>query len=60
MCAIGDDAAFIDDDDAVGGDDGAEPMRDQKAGSTFHDFLQRIVDLEFAVGIDLAHRLVED
>ena len=36
MGALGDDAAVIDDDDRIGGDDGAEPMGDQETGSPFH------------------------
>ena len=36
MCALGDDAAVIDHDDRIGGDNGAEPMGDQETGSPFH------------------------
>ncbi len=36
MCALFDDAAFVEDDDLVGLEDGVEAMRDGEDGAALH------------------------
>ena len=54
------DLAIIEDDDGVRGDDGAEAMGDEEAGSALHKFGEGLVDFHFAVGVDLAHGFIEN
>src|SRR6185369_15619082 len=43
-----DDASLVHDDDAIGMQDGGQPMRDHEAGASLHQALQRILNQVFA------------
>jgi hypothetical protein len=57
---LGDNPAVIHHDNYVGGNDGAEPVGNYKAGSPPHYFFDSPVNFGFAVCIDLAGRLVKN
>src|SRR5512133_4151916 len=52
--ALSDDLPIMHYDDHVGRDDGAEPVSDHERRPASHDGLDRLVDLAFAFGVDLA------
>ena len=54
------DATMFDNDDQVGVGDGAEPMRDDKAGTAAHELGQALLNEPLAVGIEVAGRFVQD
>lgn len=55
-----DDPAIFDDQDLIGALDRTEPMRDDEAGSAFHQFEHRLLDVPFGPGIHAACSLVQD
>ena len=56
----GGDAAFFQDQDEVGGADGAEPLGDDEAGAPAHQALQRQLDEVLGFGIYAGERIIED
>src|SRR6476660_2639936 len=54
------DVAMFDDDDAVGARYGAEPMSDDKAGSSAHEKAKTLLNEPLAVGIEITGGFVED
>ena len=60
VCARLDDAAFFEDDDLVGVDDGREPVRDDERRAAGHQFAQRPLDRDLALGVQRRGRLVQE
>src|SRR3712207_3736012 len=52
--------AAVQDEDLVGADDGAEPMRDSDSGSPAHELREGALDLRLDPAVHSARRLVED
>ena len=53
-------AAFVEDEDAVGVLDGAEAVRDDERGAAAEQAVERFADLEFGFGVDAGSGFVED
>src|SRR5262249_54571697 len=60
MRADVDDAAFIQDDDAIRDLQGVQPMRDQEGRPPLDEFLDGAMDAQLAIGVDGAGELIED
>jgi hypothetical protein len=60
MLALGDDPSVIHDHYHICADDRAESVRYDEGRSVLHDLFDGIMDLGFAVGIDLAGGLVKN
>jgi len=52
VAALFDDAAFVENDDAVGGLDGGQTVRDDEGGTVFDDLLEGFLEAGLGVGID--------
>ena len=59
MVALFDDLAAVDDQDAVGADDGGEPMRDHQRRAALHQFGERRLHQRLVAGVERRGRLVE-
>ena len=59
VAAVGDDATAFEHHHAVGEADGREPVGDDQRGAPAHERAQRAVDLELALRVDRAGRVVE-
>ena len=55
-----DDAAVLDDEDLVGGEDGGEAVRDEDAAPGVDEGLDRILDRLLGNGVEGGGRLIED
>ena len=55
-----DDAALVDDEDAVGVADGGEAVGDEEGGSSLHEGFEGLLDETLALGIEGAGGFVED
>src|SRR5215471_6205515 len=55
-----DDAALVEDDDAIDASHRRQPMRDDKRGRTIFDLPQRALDDRLELRVEGARRLVED
>ena len=53
-------AAFVEDEDAVGVLDGAEAMGDDERGAAAEEAVERFADQEFGFGVDAGGGFVED
>ena len=60
VCALLGDDAVLDDEYAVGLEDGREPVRDHNVGAALHDGLQRILDRIFRDRVEGRRGLVQD
>jgi len=54
------DAAVFDHDDHIGRRDRAQPVGDDKTGAAANEPAERFLDQPFAVGIQVARRLIQD
>jgi hypothetical protein len=59
MGALFAEAAFVEDEDAVGVLNGAEAMRDDQGGSAAEETVERFADQEFRFGVDAGCGFVE-
>ena len=55
-----DDAALVHHDDAIGVQDGGQPVRDDHAGAAAHELPQRILDQVLALAVERAGGFVQD
>ena len=60
VAAFLDDAALLQNDDAIGGLHGGQPVRDEDRSALRQDQIKRIFDLALGKGIDAGGRFVED
>src|ERR1700733_2287737 len=60
VCALFAQAAFVEDEDAVGVLNSAEAMRDDECGAAAEEAVERFADQEFGFGIDARCGFVED
>jgi hypothetical protein len=60
MLPLGNNLAVVHHDYDVGCNNCTEPVGDYEAGSVLHDFLDGLVDLGLAVGVNLTCSLIED
>jgi hypothetical protein len=58
--ALGDNSAVIHYHYHICSNDGAEPVGDYKTGPVMHNFFDGMVNLRFAVGINLTGGLIEN
>ena len=59
MRAFLDDSAVVHDDDAVGGADGREAVRDDDGGAVVHQPVERVLDQPLAFRVERGRRFVE-
>ena len=53
-------ATFVQHEDQVGREDGAQAMGNDQAAAPFHHPLQRLLDQRLALGIEVAGRLIQN